>query len=924
MRKVILASALAASLLGFCIDAAAAPAADPKEGKLALPLPEVVVESPDIARLIARRVRPTPPGRLGVRLPDVLAQAEIPEADPPARPIPPEREPDMDLANVMGGISRIFGDADKLFESGLAYLKRRNPVEALVYFDKAIAQSEDRRLRAAALFWSVETLLRLGRPKEALGRRSRLLWLPRPEGGRYAAAVLYAMARERCLAKDFAACLETLKRGRWQVGGFASREARFLRAWALAQSGERSRAREIYSFLAEEGGPLSLRALVALGHLQFRAERFSRAERTYLRMESMPPPRSAAEAAYRGEALHGIGWARLRLGRAETAGRAFAHFFRRHPDHPLRRSAEAGALAARIETSLESPEKVAALQRALAAFAQKYPEGDQLGPLRLQLAWAMFRGGRYGEAAKLAAAVSDIYPLGRVYRLARVVEGLSLYHLGKVRRAYGVLRLGADRPPAGAARAAERLIARSAAMATAFAAFRLKDFAGARAVLEPWAFPGGGGAKAKAADAEAALWYGEAAFEAGDLKRAHLAFSSMPEGTEEWLRAQAGLSWILYRRKEWDAAAAAFDKVFALEPGGPLAPEALARAGEARFNLGNHAGALSAFEKIEREFAGRPVARQALLQKGKLLFRRDRFEKAGEAFARFLKRYPKSAEAPEVEFLSALIPFRRMDYARSRRMLLAFIERRPKSALVPDAYLRVGDAFYNEGVYIQADRIYRLMMNRFPRHARARDAAYGLILARLQQEDYARFLEEAKKFIGRNPGDSLSISLAFQIGEVLLAREDLDGALRAYVDVATRYASSVLAAHALLRVGDIHRRRGDMDAFLTTIETLLERYPNSPLHADALFLLGNTLAASGRCGEALDRLKAFLDRYAGHDNETLARFVLGRCAAKAGEEALALEHLGRVARDEEDRAGVRSRAALLQAALLLRKGKLRE
>ncbi|MEE9275143.1 MAG: tetratricopeptide repeat protein, partial [bacterium] len=81
---------------------------------------------------------------------------------------------------------------------------------------------------------------------------------------------------------------------------------------------------------------------------------------------------------------------------------------------------------------------------------------------------------------------------------------------------------------------------------------------------------------------------------------------------------------------------------------------------------------------------------------------------------------------------------------------------------------------------------------------------------------------------------------------------------------------------------------------------------------------------SGRCGEALDRLKAFLDRYAGHDNGTLARFALGRCAAKAGEEALALEHLGRVARDEEDRAGVRSRAALLQAALLLRKGKLRE
>ena len=49
-----------------------------KDGKLALSLPEVVIESPDIERLIAQRVRPVPPKQLGVRMPNIFPQAAMP------------------------------------------------------------------------------------------------------------------------------------------------------------------------------------------------------------------------------------------------------------------------------------------------------------------------------------------------------------------------------------------------------------------------------------------------------------------------------------------------------------------------------------------------------------------------------------------------------------------------------------------------------------------------------------------------------------------------------------------------------------------------------------------------------------------------------------------------------------------------------
>ena len=146
------------------------------EGKLGLSMPEVVIESPDIERLIAQRVRPVPPKQLGVRIPKVLPQAEIPEIFPPPRPVPKEREPDMELTKYLGGLSRIFGDPDQYFESGLAFLKKGEPVEALLYFNKARDSKGSSRVKAAGQYWAAEVLIRLGRLREAhLVRRELFL-----------------------------------------------------------------------------------------------------------------------------------------------------------------------------------------------------------------------------------------------------------------------------------------------------------------------------------------------------------------------------------------------------------------------------------------------------------------------------------------------------------------------------------------------------------------------------------------------------------------------------------------------------------------------------------------------------------------------------------------------------------------------------
>lgn len=888
--------------------------------QLSVALPEVVIESPSIEHLIAARVRPVPPKRLGVRLPVVFVEPQIPPVRLPARPMPPEKKPDLDLTLYFGAQSDDFVDESEHFNTALAYLQKGSPVEALALFDGLAKKTKVHFWRAAALFWAGETLLGLRKPQEARERKERLLNSLLTAGLHYVSAARYALAQEHCEVRDYEGCLSMLEGQSWETGELAYEETIFLKGWAQAKAGAVDEAIDTWTTLANAKGRLAFQALVALGHLYLQRKNYAQAEERYAAAEALGSGAGKLDDVLQGEALYGMGWTRLFLGRIEGAKSAFSRFMRHHSKHPLKVFVQAGLISTEIESVHKPRERLKKLKASLLGFSSANRRKKLSGALRLQLAWKLFRIGVHEEASILAGKVSDEFPLGRIYRIARIVEGLSQYHLDKVKRAYGILRLGADYPPISVDRLAEQDAARSAAMATAFAAFRLRDFKGALDVLKHWAFLPGRG-PAISPDGLAMLWYGEAAFESGNLDESARAFRAVPGRSPEYYRALGGLAWVQYRKKNWKEAALAFDRVFEHKPGGALAAEALARAGEARFNLRNYDGALQSFERIEKKYRGSDVAKEALYQKAKLLFRRSRFDAAEKNFHDFLKRYPKSKAVAEVKYILALIPFRKGDYSLAREKLLEFRETYKDSALVGDAYLRQADASYNERRYREANLLYRLMMNKYPSHQKFSEAVYGRLLSHLQLGEYVKFLSGAREYIERYPESNLSISLAFQIGEVLLTQRNTGDALKAYKDVIAQYPSNDLAAHALLRMAGIHRSKEDIDKALDSYETLLTRYPEGGFRADGLFGVGETLAGIGRCAEAKQKLTEFLETFPGHDYEMLARFALGRCLVRLVENGAALSHLVMVMNNEFAGMDLRSQSALLAAELYRKRKK---
>ena len=88
---------------------------------------------------------------------------------------------------------------------------------------------------------------------------------------------------------------------------------------------------------------------MAVGYIRHQRGEFHLAEIAFSQAEAVGEPRDAEDAALVGEAVHGIGWARLRRGRLDAAGRTFSFFLRQYSGHPLRVSAQVGALAVEME-----------------------------------------------------------------------------------------------------------------------------------------------------------------------------------------------------------------------------------------------------------------------------------------------------------------------------------------------------------------------------------------------------------------------------------------------------------------------------------------------------------------------------------------------------------------------------------------------
>jgi|GEM_PF-2786674 len=360
----------------------------------------------------------------------------------------------------------------------------------------------------------------------------------------------------------------------------------------------------------------------------------------------------------------------------------------------------------------------------------------------------------------------------------------------------------------------------------------------------------------------------------------------------------------LFARKLYEEAAAEYAVFLKKHPDDPRTPEALARLGEAYFEIGDFARAEKTFELFLRRYPGHEAAPAARLRMGCARIERQEFDQAIEALrpltgtdapeavrhaawyylGRSLQDSGKLAEAREAlqKALSAeselealaLYALGEVELAlgahqQAAGRLQAFLQKHPDHRLADPATLRLAEALRAQGKIDEAARSYRTVVDRHPDSREARKAQAGLGWIALAREDY----EQAEK----------------------TARSALDGAP---ADIAP-------ALRRLLGVALLRQKKYE------AAEAQLAQITNGPEAPAALRDRTWALLGAGRIDDASNCARAYLSRYPDREPGT-AHYLLGVITFRKAEYHTAARHFEQA---REDPATPHRAEAAYQAAL---------
>ena len=557
-------------------------------------------------------------------------------------------------------------------------------------------------------------------------------------------------------------------------------------------------------------------------------------------------------------------------------------------------------------------------------LAVRYPGSPENAAVRLGLAEAYVRAGRFAEAADEADARRPALA-GDDAERAALLAGEARLQLGQTRRAAATLE----------AVPAESRYAQRARLAAGRAAYADGDWARAAAALADARGGPQTGGEATAVAHEAAYYHGLALKRLGRLGEAEAALEAAaahPDGAY----ADAALlevGFLRYERRRYAEAAEAFSRVLDAAPQGPYAGEAARMLGESYAALGDAARAREAFARAEglgtasretraevafqdayarfrsRDYAAAvpallavaeadpdgPRAGEALFWAGEAAFQAGDYGRAEAVLADFLRRFPDHRQATAGRYVLAWTHFKRRDYAAAATAFERFLSAYSRSAeSVPyfaDALLRLGDAYYALGRYDEARRVYARVPAATPERQGGDYALYQTAQAFGSEGQTEAAVAAYARLLTEYPASDLYAQALVARAALLSAQGAYDDALADYERVLTERPRDPVAARALLGVGDVLANQGRYGEAEVAYRRVLDRYPSSPLVTDALDGLAFALAEQGRGGEVEAEVAAVEGRVT--DPTALARIRLARAqsALAAGDDSLAVVRL---------------------------------
>ncbi len=574
-------------------------------------------------------------------------------------------------------------------------------------------------------------------------------------------------------------------------------------------------------------------------------------------------------------------------------------------------------------------------------YLSRYPQGAKAREARLLLAGALYKTGRFKEAASAYEAFLRNHPEDPLSENARYKGALSSFLAGEW--ALAAERFG---------RVKKEPLAQEALFWRGEAYLRLEKW---KEAIESFSllvkrFPQGKRAQ------EARLKKAFAQLSLKDLKGARDTFEeALPSVRETSLRIRLllQLANLAEGFEDWPQAARRYEELLKLSPPDNLRVEAMF--GFAR-NIERARGckeAISPYREFVKEARKHRMRPEALYALGNCQFREGRFREAAKAFDSFAEDYPSRARSPWALYFSgeALLKLEQREEALKRYLAVdsRYSGSPPhKESLAKAASLKFASGAYAEALallrklkklgplpeqsalvafleaeslfalkkYEDAEESYGLFISSHPKSRDVPEALFKRALSAYRAERFQKALEFFEEGLPRMTPEKRKEAL------YLAARSsERVGSLSKASSFWGRFlkesAGDPREAEALLSLGRARYGLKDYAGASSALKMWVERFGTRPERREAYLLLGHALLGAG---DFMGAVQAYESLFAQGFVPSGAIFNLAYAYDKLGENEKALENFGRYLKAKPG-AGDEGEVALRMGVLALELGK---
>lgn len=696
-----------------------------------------------------------------------------------------------------------------------AYLKEKNPQQALQVLDEAIKQhAESEQL-----------------PQLVLARIDALYELPsrRPESvAQYAAFAAKYPTHELAAQAQYMAAFTALdvddhEAARTHSTKFLSAfpndklvpDVQFIGAEARLLLKEYADAEQLYrAFLQKAPAHADVpQARVRLALAQHLAGKNAEAVAGL-----SPIITELKDVAVRSEALAILGRCQAAQDQFDKAAQSFDRSLQAKPDRE--QSDETMLLLADAYRRLgKQSEATARLQQLL----KQFPQSSRAEEATFRLGEAAYAQNAFDQALTQYSAVVKKWPTGTFAPHAQYGLGWTYFKREDFKNAVEALTMLATRY-------AKSDLAQKGLYVRAMARYQLNDFPSAAADVTT--FLQSKPPKNDALDAQYLLGLslaGQQKFEEAATTYAAILSSDPKYAGADKAAYELGWAYVeLGRQKD---SGAAFSRLAKDYPSSPLAAESLFRVGESHYDAGEFSDASKAYAAAQQQAGTSELGEKALHKLGWSYLKAEKFKEASETFSAQLKSYPKGALVGDAGFLLGECEFKQKAWKSALERYAEVVSAKHPAYHALSLY-RSGECAAAQELWDVSLKHHQQVLEQFPDFELRAEARYGVGWALQQQNKLADAIKQYEK-VTEETDTETAAKARFMIGECYFAQKEHKEASKHFLKAAFAYGHKEWSAMAYFEAARCFEVLRDVTQAKNCYQQMIDKYPEHSKVADA-------------------------------------------------------------------------------------------